>query len=76
MIDDPDIAKAWDDLHLGLERLLRPHVADHTVADLAKRAVAELIAGPGWRPPLHPALDWIKQGRTRRTREALDEGSS
>ncbi|MEV0968495.1 hypothetical protein [Microtetraspora glauca] len=64
--EDPDIRAAWTDLRNGLTRTLRPYVSDVTLDDLVRRIVAELVAGPGWKPPLKPPPEWLKQSRIQR----------
>lgn len=70
---DPDIRAAWTTLRRGLADMLRPYVQDHLVDDLAKRAVAELLAGPGWKPPLRMAPAVIRDARVARAMAAEDE---
>jgi hypothetical protein len=43
---DPDIKAAWDDLRAGLTNMLRPHVAEISLDDLVKRAIAERPKAP------------------------------
>jgi hypothetical protein len=69
MATDPDIQQAWTDLRAGLTSLLRPHVAEVSLDDLVKRAIAEHIAGPGWHPPHRKVPDII---RDRRIQNSLD----
>jgi hypothetical protein len=70
MATDPDIQQAWTDLRAGLTSLLRPHVAEISLDDLVKRAIAEHIAGPGWRPPLRPPPQIIRDDRIQKSMEA------
>jgi hypothetical protein len=67
---DPDIQAAWDDLRTGLTNMFRPHVAEISLDDLVRRAIAELIAGPGWRPPLRPAPAIIRDQRVQHSLDA------
>ncbi len=70
--DDPDIRQAWADLRTGLTKTLRPYVSAVSLDDLVVRIVAELIAGPGWKPPLRPPPDWMRQARVQRAMVADD----
>ncbi|MFI6819237.1 hypothetical protein ACIBG7_43100 [Nonomuraea sp. NPDC050328] len=74
--DDPDIRQRWAELREGLALMLRPYVQEHLVDELARRAVAELVAGPGWKPPLRPAPDWRREGRIERYLAATDPGNA
>ncbi|MEU8381729.1 hypothetical protein [Streptosporangium sp. NPDC048865] len=69
---DPDIAAAWTDVRQGLTAMLRPYVQAHLVDDLVKRAVAELLAGPGWKPPLRKPPDMLRAARVERYLAAED----
>ncbi|MEV7006829.1 hypothetical protein [Streptosporangium sp. NPDC051022] len=63
---DPDIAARWDELRSGLTAMLRPYVQQQLLDDLVRRAVAELISGPGWKPPLRLAPAVIRDARVQR----------
>jgi len=71
VVTDPEFAAQWRDLRNGLARMLAPYVPEARVRDVAGEIVAELIAGPGWRPPLEVAPDVIARSRAERTRRAL-----
>lgn len=68
---------AWHELRDGITAKLRPYVQAHLLDKLAIEIVAELIAEPGWRPPLHPAPEVIRTDRRTRYTRALTthEGS-
>lgn len=70
--EDPDIRARWVDFRRGLEAMLRPYVQEHLLEELALRAAAELLAGPGWRPPLKTQPDWMRDARVRRAMIADD----
>jgi len=69
---DPDIAAAWTDVRTGLTAMLRPYVQAQSLDDVVRRAVAELLAGPGWRPPLRPPPAVIRDARVQRYLAAED----
>lgn len=69
---DPEIVARWDDLRRGLEAMLRPHVQEVVREDLVRRIVAELLAGPGWKPPLRLAPPMIQEARVQRALAAED----
>jgi len=69
---DPDIAAAWTDVRQGLAAMLRPHVQDHMLDELVRRAVAELLVGPGWKPPLRKPPDMLRAARVDRYLAAED----
>ena len=70
MSTDPDIQQAWDDLRTGLTNHLMHHVAEVSLDDLVRHAIAELIAGPGWRPPLRKPPPLIRDDRIQHSLEA------
>ncbi|MGV9536580.1 hypothetical protein ACWEU6_21730 [Streptosporangium sandarakinum] len=70
--DDPDIRAAWTAVRRGLEEMLRPYVQAHVLDDLVRRAVAELLAGAGWKPPLRPPPDWLRTARVAHALAAED----
>lgn len=72
MSPDPDIQARWDDLRRGLADMLRPYVQQQVLDDLVRRAVAELIAGPGWKPPLRLPPPVIRDARVRHALAAED----
>lgn len=69
---DPGIVAAWTTLRRGLEAALRPYVQDAVREDLVRRIVAELLAGPGWKPPLRLAPPVIQEARVQRALAAED----
>ncbi|MEU0516628.1 hypothetical protein [Streptosporangium sp. NPDC006007] len=69
---DPDITAAWTTLRCGLEAALRPYVQDAVREDLVRRIVAELLTGPGWKPPLKLAPPVIQEARVQRALAAED----
>ncbi|GIH69464.1 hypothetical protein [Sphaerimonospora thailandensis] len=70
--DDPDIRQAWTDLRQGLDALIRPYVSEVSRDDLVRRIIAELVAGPGWKPPLKPVPDFMVQARVARALASED----
>lgn len=70
---DPDIAAAWTSVRTGLTAMLQPYVQAHVLDDLVRRAVAELLSGPGWRPPLRPQPSVIRDARVHRYLSADQE---
>jgi hypothetical protein len=73
--DDPDIRQAWNEVREGLAAMLRPYVQAHVLDSLTRRMVAELLAGPGWKPPLKPPPDWLRDGRASRYLDATEPDS-
>lgn len=74
---EPQVGPAWHELRTGIATKLRPYVQEHLIGQLAVEIVAELIAEPGWRPPLQPAPEVIRADRRARYTRALTtrEGS-
>ncbi|MER7126663.1 hypothetical protein [Micrococcus luteus] len=66
MSTDPDIQAAWDSARTALATMLRPYVQAHLVDDLARRFVDGHLNANGWRPPLRPMPDVIRDHRLRR----------
>lgn len=73
--DDPDLREQWTAVRRGLAAMLRPYVQEHLIEDLAVRAVAELLAGPGWRPPLREPPDWLREDRVARALQPTPEST-
>ncbi|MER5622484.1 hypothetical protein ABT061_15715 [Streptosporangium sp. NPDC002544] len=76
MTADPDISAEWTTLRTGLTRMLQPHVQDAVRDDLVKRIVAELVNGPGWRPPIKALPAVIRDARVHRYLTADQENPS
>ncbi|MEO3860920.1 hypothetical protein [Acrocarpospora sp. B8E8] len=67
---DPHIQDGWINLRAGLTADLKDHVAAHVVDDLVTRIIANRIAGPGWKPPLGPVPQVVRDARIKHAMEA------
>lgn len=70
--EDPDIRQSWTDLREGLAAMLRPYVQAHIIDGLTRRAIAELLVAPGWKPPLNRVPDDVRQARIDRYMAATE----
>lgn len=68
----PAIGQAYRDLHAGIAAKLRPYVQAHLVDEIATQIVADLVAAPGWRPPLRVDPDVIVDARRANTTRNLN----
>ncbi|MFI7628426.1 hypothetical protein [Microbispora rosea] len=68
---DPEVGPSWRELRAAIAAKLRPWVIAHKVDELAVEIVAELVAAPGWRPPLEPAPEVLVADRRTRYTKAL-----
>lgn len=65
MSPDPDIQAAWNQARTHLAALLRPYIQAHLIDNLVKEFVIGHLNAEGWRPPLRPLPDVVRENRLR-----------
>lgn len=65
MSTDPDIQAAWNKARDRLAALPRPYVQTHLIDGLVKEFVSGHLSAEGWRPPLRPLPDVVRENRLR-----------